>query len=301
VRYSPRGERSATMADLEALVEVLRGVGRAVAAEVRALVAGPDAGTLADEVGLGADGAPTSRIDAVAEVAAMAHLERLPPRWRFNILSEELGLIDRGAALTLVIDPIDATNNAITGFPYYAFSVAAVDTRPLAACVLNLPTDDCWTAARGHGAALNGRRLPPRPVTEIGRALFAAVRPMTEADLARLRPILFGGRRLRITGCTALDVCLIASGALDAFANPNRYTNPLWGEKVVDYAGAALVLEETGGALSDQAGRALAYPLDVRQRLCLQAGITPELLAAVVAALGTGRQEGAPPPVAPTG
>ncbi len=65
----------------------------------------------------------------------------------------------------------------------------------------------------------------------------------------------------------------------------NRYTNPVWGEKVVDYAAAALVLEEVGGAVSDQAGRALTYPLDVRHRLCLQAAATPALLAEVLAAL----------------
>jgi myo-inositol-1(or 4)-monophosphatase len=208
------------------------------------------------------------------------------PRWRFNVLSEECGRIDRGAALTLVLDPIDATNNAVTGFPYYAFSLAVVDDRPLAACVLNLPTGDCWTAVRGQGATLNGRRLTGSGVSRLAEAIVAAVRPMDEGDLARLRPILFGARRLRITGCTALDVCLIASGTLHAFANPNRYTNPLWGEKVVDYAAAALILEETGGALCDAEGRPLAYPLDLRHRLCLQAAATPALLHSLLAALG---------------
>lgn len=263
----------------EALVGMLRDCGLAVAAAVRRLRAEALPAALAVEQGLGADGAPTSRIDLVAEQAALAYLEALPSRWRFNILSEECGLLDRGAGLTLVIDPIDATNNAITDFPYYAFSVAALDGRPRAGCVINLPTGDCWTAVRGQGAALNGRPLARLPVAALAEAILAVVRPMTAADLARLRPLLLGARRVRITGCTALDVCLIASGTLDGFANPNRYRNPLWGEKVVDYAAAALVLEEVGGALSDQAGAPLAYPLDLRHRLCLQAAATPALLA----------------------
>jgi myo-inositol-1(or 4)-monophosphatase len=275
------------MIEPEALVDTLRGCGLAVAAAMRSLRLATTPVDLAEERGLGADGAPTCQVDEIAEQAALAYLERLPPRWRFNVLSEECGLLDRGAALTLVIDPIDSTNNATTGFPYYAFSVAAVDDRPLAGCVLNLPTGDCWTALRGQGAALNGRPLARGGVTELRAAIMAVVRPMTEADLVRLRPIFFGAKRQRITGCTALDVCLVASGTLHGFANPNRYTNPIWGEKVVDYAAAALVLEETGGALCDQAGRSLDYPLDVRHRLCLQAGATPELLAASVAALGT--------------
>lgn len=272
----------------EALVAVLRDCGLAVAAAVRRLRAEAPTAALATEQGVGADGAPTSRIDLVAEQAALAYLEALPPHWRFNILSEECGLLDRGAGLTLVIDPIDATNNAITDFPYYAFSVAALDGRPLAGCVINVPTGDCWTAARGHGAALNGRPLARARVTALAAAILAVVRPMTAADLERLRPLLLGARRVRITGCTALDVCLIASGTLDGFANPNRYLNPLWGEKIVDYAAAALVLEEAGGVLCDQTGSALTYPLDLRHRLCLQAAAAPELLAEVLRAISGG-------------
>ena len=215
------GRGSAVGDDGEALVAMLRGCGLAVAAAVREFTARADAEPGA-ALGMGADGAPTSRIDAVAETAALAYLAALPPHWRMNVLSEECGLIDRGAGLTLVIDPIDATNNAATGFPYYAFSIAAVDERPLAGCVLNLPTGDGWTAARGRGAALNGRALGRSAVTTVAEAIVAAVRPMTEADLARLRPVLFGARRLRITGCTALDVCLAASGTLHAFVNPNQ-------------------------------------------------------------------------------
>ena len=267
----------------EALIGVLRDCGRAVAEAVAALRLATEAIELGVERRMGADGAPTTHIDEVAELAALAYLDALPPRWRFNILSEECGLIDRGAALTLVIDPIDSTNNAMTGFPYYAFSIAALEDRPVAGCVINLPTGDCWTAARGQGARLNGRALTRTPVTRLAEAVLAAVRPATAADLERFRPALLGARRVRITGCTALDVCLIASGTLDGFINPNRHTNPVWGEKVVDYAAAALVLEEVGGAVQDQTGAALAYPLDVRHRLCLQAGATPALLAEIVA------------------
>ncbi|MCC6625789.1 MAG: hypothetical protein IT340_00180 [Chloroflexi bacterium] len=264
------------------LVELLRGCGDAVRGAVAALRASEPVAALADDLGLGADGAPTSRVDQVAEQAALAFLDGA--RWRGNILSEEQGLIDRGAALTLVIDPIDATNNAVTDFPYYAFAIAAVDQRPIAGCVLNLPTGDCWTAAYGAGAWHNDRRLPPGSVTRLADARLGLVRPMTPADLARLQPLLFGAQRVRITGCTALDVCLIASGTLHGFANVNRYTNPLWGEKIVDYAAAALVLEETGGALADLDGAALTYPLDLRHRLSLQAAATPALLAALLAA-----------------
>ncbi len=82
-----------------------------------------------------------------------------------------------------------------------------------------------------------------------------------------------------------------ATGGVSAVQYRNRYTNPVWGEKVVDYAAAALVLEEVGGAVSDQAGRPLTYPLDVRHRLCLQAASTPALLAELLTALGAVNSE----------
>lgn len=267
---------------------VLEGCGRVVTETVRAAQRHQQRAELATDEGLGADGDPTTRLDALAEIAALAFLERQATRpgsgaaTHFNVLSEECGLIDRGAPVTLVIDPIDSTNNAITGFPYFAFSIAAVVDQPRAACVINLPTGDTWTAVAGGGAYLNGQVLHGSGVATIDQAIMAAVRPMTEADLLRLQAVLFEARRLRITGCTALDLCLIASGSLHGFINPNRYTRPTWGEKIVDYAGAALILTETGGALCDQTGQPLQYPLDLRHRLSLQAAATPELLAALM-------------------
>ena len=75
-----------------------------------------------------------------------------------------------------------------------------------------------------------------------------------------------------------------AGGTLDAFVNPNERVSATWGEKIVDYAGAALILTETGGALCDQAGRSLGYPLDLAHRLCLQAAASPTLLDELMAA-----------------
>jgi fructose-1,6-bisphosphatase/inositol monophosphatase family enzyme len=224
-----------------ALVGVLQACGGAVAAAVRRLRAEALPATLGLDEGLGADGAPTSRIDRVAEEAALAYLERLPPRWRFNILSEECGLIDRGAALTLVIDPIDATNNAITDFPYYAFSVAALDGRPVAGCVINLPTGDEWTAARGAGARLNGRLLPA-----------GTWRPRRSADVPETK------LTWRSCGRCCLARAAFASPAAPRSCLPDRQRDAPWlhleplcqtlGEKIVDYA-AARILGRAGRAL----------------------------------------------------
>lgn len=269
---------------------------------------------LVQVVGMGADGAETLGVDQIAEVAALRYLENLHPR--FNILSEEVGFIDHGSSITLIVDPIDATANATAsaevsiagtteashrligplptnsgqfGFPYYAFSVAAIqDGVPIAACVRNLPTGDLFTATRGGGTRLNGVPVFCEPVREVEHAWVALVRPNGETGLKAVSPLLRTAGRLRITGCTSLDFCLIASGSLHGFVNPNVHFPPGGGEKVVDYAGALLILEEAGGCASDDEGNPLPLEFDLQRRVTPFAAATPELLDALRKMIGTG-------------
>ena len=77
---------------------------------------------LSAEMGIGADGTPTQKIDRIAEEAILETLnEHGNP---LNVLSEEADFIDNGAEQTLVIDPIDGTYNALAGIPFYSVSLA---------------------------------------------------------------------------------------------------------------------------------------------------------------------------------
>jgi len=265
---------------------------------------------LAEVVGLGADGADTTMIDQLAEDTALAFLEAVNPR--MNILSEEVGFLDRGSALTAIVDPIDATNNAIAvpnfvprpgaslaelastplreghvfGFPYYAFSVGVVEDGELVAgCVMNLPTGEVFTAARGHGVELDGVPVRATPVTTLPNARVALIRPETDAAWRTLRRIAVEARRIRVTGCSALDLALIACGTLEALVNPNRISPRGFGEKIVDYAGALALLNETGSILSGFDGVPVTIDLDLRRRTPLVAAATPELHAELIEAL----------------
>ncbi len=259
---------------------------------------------LAEVVGMGADGAETKGIDQIAEDVVLGFFNEL--QTPVNILSEEVGFIDRGSAVTVIVDPIDATANATAaaeltlthlpasmhavppalpshsgqfGFPFYAFSVGALlDGEPIASCVRNLPTGDVFTAVKGGGSRMNGVPIHCEPVTELKDAWLALVRPADDEGLRRTAPLILGSNRVRITGCTALDLCLIAAGSLHGFANPNVHWPPNFGEKVVDYAGSLLILSEAGGVSSDQYGDPLPLHLDLLSRVMPFAAGTPELL-----------------------
>lgn len=288
---------------LWSLVECSEEVLQAVVATERHL--------LSEVVGMGADGAETTGIDQIAEDVVLRFFERL--HTRVNVLSEEVGFVDRGSAITVIVDPIDATANATAaaeltmtalpadlhamppslpnhsgqfGFPFYAFSVGAlVDGEPVASCVRNLPTGDIFTAVRHRGSRVNGVPIRCEPVTELRDAWIALVRPADEEGLRRSSRLMLSSNRVRITGCTAIDLCLIASGTLHGFANPNIHWPPNFGEKVVDYAGALLILEEAGGVSADQHGNPLRLNLDLLTRVMPFAAGTPELLESLLAAV----------------
>jgi myo-inositol-1(or 4)-monophosphatase len=258
---------------------------------------------LAEIVGMGADGEHTTGIDQVAEIAAIECLERASPR--MNILSEEAGYIDRNASLTAVVDPIDATNNATSlpsfhhperrdlseriatpeqarhlfGYPYFAFSIGIFeDDVPIAGSVRNLPTGEVFTALRGRGVELDGVPVRGSGRTTIEGARIGFIRPETPTALRAIEPLLVGLRtRVRIAGCSALDLALIASGVLDAVINPNRISPAGFGEKLVDYAGGLVLLGEMGGVITHHDGSPIPTAFDLSTRAPLLAATTPEL------------------------
>src|SRR2546425_11842326 len=103
--------------------ELLLELAEAVQHAVTELVEDP-----AEVVGRGADGAPSARIDRVAETAVLRVLDYEDAR--LNVLSEEAGFIDRRGDRTIVLDPIDGTHNALRGVPAYSLSMAIGPARP---------------------------------------------------------------------------------------------------------------------------------------------------------------------------
>src|SRR2546426_11971420 len=67
----------------------------------------------AEVLGRGADGAPSTRIDRVAEEAVLRVLDYEDAR--LNVLSEEAGFVDRGGDVPLVLDPLHGTRKPPRG------------------------------------------------------------------------------------------------------------------------------------------------------------------------------------------
>src|SRR3954463_511288 len=115
----------------------------------------------------GEGGDRTLEIDAAAERAVFAELERLHEDGaRFTVVSEERGTVDFGdSAVLVVVDPIDGSLNAKRGMPHHALSIAVAEGTTMADVVFgyvhDLGPDEEWVAWRGRGATLNGEALDP--------------------------------------------------------------------------------------------------------------------------------------------
>jgi fructose-1,6-bisphosphatase/inositol monophosphatase family enzyme len=151
-----------------------------------------------------------------------------------------------------LIDPVDGTNNFGRGIPGFSVSIGVLrDGRPLAGVVYDPLARQMFSGCVGDGAWLNGRPLRIESAALGPRSLFSIRTPYPGAVPPYVARWL-GRYRLRRPGSTALALCYVAAGAL-AFMHDHRAS--LW-----DLAGAAPVVLEAGGTLTDPAGRDLFPP-----------------------------------------
>ena len=151
-----------------------------------------------------------------------------------------------------LIDPVDGTNNFGRGIPGFSVSIGVLrDGRPLAGVVYDPLARQVFSACVGDGARLNGRPLRIEPAALGPRSLFS-IRAPYPGPVPPYVTRWLGRYRLRRPGSTALALCYVAAGAL-AFMHDHRAS--LW-----DLAGAAPVLLEAGGMLTDPAGSDLFPP-----------------------------------------
>jgi fructose-1,6-bisphosphatase/inositol monophosphatase family enzyme len=228
------------------------------------------------EVGMGADGTPTAKIDRVAEDAVFKVLAAKGNP--LNVLSEEREFQDFKRAETLVLDPIDGTANAVSRIPFYSVSLA-VGVRDLDnvryGLVRNLASGETFYAAKGKGAYRDGERIKVRDF-RLDRAQFLVYLGNRAARHAHGMAAM--PRRTRSLGSTALETCIVAAGGADLHAVVMGAATG--GLRVVDIAAASLILREAGGELYDDRGQRFNMPFDIRVRRNMLAVGDPRVLEA---------------------
>ncbi len=228
-------------------------------------------------LGRGADGAPSFRIDRVAEAAVLRVLDYEDVK--VDVLSEEAGIVKRGGETLLILDPVDGTHNAIRGVPAYAVSLAVGGTR-LAdveeGLVRDLVTGATFYAARGRGAWLNGRSIRVRAFSPEDSLFSVYLGTNAHPDSARTAS---RARRVRNLGAASLDLCLVAKGAADLYFMHSAVADTKL--RAVDIAAGTLIVREAGGHVQDLKGQDLDLPLQPDARTDLLAFGDPKILETI--------------------
>jgi myo-inositol-1(or 4)-monophosphatase len=196
-----------------------------------------------------------TEVDRAAELSIVQALRKAYPN--HGILGEEGGLLEgkgEGADYLWIIDPLDGTTNFIRGVPHFAISIACKYKGRLEhAVVLDPVRQEEFTASRGRGAALNGRRLRVSPRKSLEGALLGTGFPFRDSQLDNLENYLGMFRSLvgqtagiRRAGSASLDLAYVAAGRFDAFWE--------FGLSEWDMAAGALLVQEAGGLVSDFTG-----------------------------------------------
>lgn len=192
-----------------------------------------------------------SEIDKLSERVIIEVLHKAYPD--HAILAEESGCHQgQGEDYEWIIDPLDGTTNFLHGNPQFCVSIALRHRGLLDQAVIYDPLrQELYTASRGRGAVLDGRRIRVNQLSFMNQALLGTGFPFrlqhymeTYLDTFRaLFPLVSDVRR---AGSAALDLAYVAAGRLDGF----------WeiGLKPWDMAAGALLIREAGGLVGDFSG-----------------------------------------------
>lgn len=171
-----------------------------------------------------------------------------------DILAEESGTkYKKTSDYRWVIDPLDGTTNYTHGFPVFCVSIGIEHKGELFAGVIYDPNfDELFTAERGKGAYLNGKRISVSKNDALKKSLLVTGFPYNITEnpnnaVEHFVKFLMKAQAVRRMGSAAIDLAYVAAGRYEGFWEVAL--NP-W-----DMAAGALLVLEAGGTMTDFSGK----------------------------------------------
>ncbi len=165
-----------------------------------------------------------------------------------SILSEEKGDIKKESPYQWIIDPLDGTTNYAHNNPYFSVSIALKKENSIILGVVYDPIrDELFSAIKGKGAFLNGKRIRVSQVKEIRDSLLAFGLPyeltLNEKNFISFINLSRRSHGVRRIGSAALELAYVSCGRLDGY----------WCKKlnIWDFSAGVLLVEEGGGKVTD--------------------------------------------------
>ncbi len=199
-------------------------------------------------------GQPVTEADLAVDKFLRETLTAARPEYGWLSEETEDSTARRGKQFVFIVDPIDGTVAFLKGKPHFTICVALVaDGIPIIGVVLNPILDECFAAAKGCGATLNGEPIHASSRDRIEGCRMLGARSMFEHPAWSNPPnIPWPPMEIETRNSVAYRMVLVAGGSFDA-------TMALSAKHDWDIAAADIILREAGGILTTHDGRALRY------------------------------------------
>lgn len=159
------------------------------------------------------------------------------------VVGEEKGEQGTGSVIW-IIDPIDGTNNFVSGIPFFCISIGAVYDDKVIAGVIYDPVRQEMFSASLDGAFLNGERITSNGNVSDNTSLLLTGFPyeggvVRDEDFLFFQQIIGNFHAVRRLGSTALEMAYVAIGRADVTFQTNA--NP-W-----DVSAGMFIIKQAGG------------------------------------------------------
>ncbi|KAM9826878.1 inositol monophosphatase 1-like [Neosynchiropus ocellatus] len=194
---------------------------------------------------------------------------------------------------TWIIDPVDGTTNFVHGFPFVAVSIAfAVNKKLEFGVIYSCMEDKMYKARKGQGAFCDDEPIQVSDVRDIHKSIIISEHG-TDRSKEKVTKIFSTMKKilcipvhgLRGSGTAATNMCLVASGAVEAFFEIGIHC---W-----DIAAGAVIVKEAGGVLLDVDGG--QFDLMSRRMVCANHGDIAERIIKEIEIFPVERDDQVPP------
>ena len=191
-----------------------------------------------------------SYVDKTAEEMLVKGFSEILPNCGF--INEESGEQKGTNDFVWIIDPLDGTTNFTHGLTVYAISVALqYQNETVMGFVYHIPMNEMFSAVKGRGAYLNGKKISVSDRQNLSESLIATGFPYMDFSwmdvyIETMKAFLRASQGMRRMGSAAIDLAYVACGRFEGF----------WENKLSawDVAAGALIVQEAGGKITDFSG-----------------------------------------------
>ncbi len=261
-------------------IEILEEAAKRVYNNVKHL---PGTKESAGNFGKGAGGDISRRIDILAEKTVLDYLKEI--NFSCIVLGEECGRVEipENPQGFIIMDAVDGSTNAVRGIPFSCCSLAFATGEKLSsvtnAVIIDLYNGDLYSASRGHGAFMNGKKITVHKEKPLYFVVGLDLSGISPDSLQKLAPIISASNHIRHFGAVALELAIFARGLVDLFVD-------LRGKlRITDVAAGYLIALEAGGIIVDKNSNPLDSDLGYDKKISFIAAASKEILEETIAKL----------------